>query len=337
MDKRCSRHAAAAGSNVLTLAHVSDPHLARLEDATPAQLLNKRILGYFKWRLQRHGKHDPSIADALVRDIHETDPCHTVITGDITHLGLPAEFRNARRWLERLGCAEKISITPGNHDSYVRTRFSQTFALWLEYMKSDLNFMDESACAGEISSHQSLFPTIRLLGSTALIGLSSSTPSPLHVATGKIGNEQLERLERLFLTLEEMERKRGKLFRIVCLHHPPLEGLVSHRKRLVDGGKLIHILKKHGCHLILHGHAHRHTEAALETSIAKAPVIGAPSATSTEPDAARRSAWFLYCIHVEGKKRDRFSLAVKKRMYHLEKKSFSWAEEADAGGLEPAC
>ena len=193
-------------------------------------------------------------------------------------------------------------------------------------MKSDSFLQDRVTYPHTISTHQDLFPTIRIIDSTALIGLSSAVPSPLHVATGRIGDAQFDRLEKLFIILDDLEKKLGRLFRIIYLHHPPLEGTVSHRKRLVDGRRLIQILKKHGCHLILHGHAHRQTEGLLETAIARAPVIGAPAALSIESDTAKGSAWFLFEIQAEGKKSDKFNLTVKKRRYVPEEKKYCRAE-----------
>jgi 3',5'-cyclic AMP phosphodiesterase CpdA len=80
-----------------TLAHLSDFHLSSLKKVKVRDLLNKRIFGYLKWRLSRGSEHSPEVLQALVRDLQITEPDHTVVTGDLTHLGLPVEFREARK------------------------------------------------------------------------------------------------------------------------------------------------------------------------------------------------------------------------------------------------
>ncbi len=41
------------------------------------------------------------------------------VTGDLTHISLPAEFQVARTQLERLGSPDQVFLIPGNHDCYV--------------------------------------------------------------------------------------------------------------------------------------------------------------------------------------------------------------------------
>ena len=100
-------------------AHISDLHLTSLEDVKVSDLLNKRALGYLSWRLRRRREHAPEVLTALLRDLRQLTLDHIVITGDLTHVGLPSEFQQARQWLEALGAPTDVTVVPGNHDAYV--------------------------------------------------------------------------------------------------------------------------------------------------------------------------------------------------------------------------
>jgi 3',5'-cyclic AMP phosphodiesterase CpdA len=99
------------------------------------------------------------------------------------------------------------------------------------------------------------FPYVRLRRNVALIGLSTAVPQPLHRASGILGPTQLDALEILLNDL----RERG-FARVVMIHHPPLPGLASSRKALIDAGQLRNVLEAQGAELVLHGHNHEHMQ-----------------------------------------------------------------------------
>jgi 3',5'-cyclic AMP phosphodiesterase CpdA len=142
------------------LAHVSDLHLSTLDGVSARALLDKRILGYLSWRHRRRREHRTEVLDALRADLASRRVAHIAVTGDLTHLGLPHEFRQAASWLERLGAPERITVVPGNHDAYVRETWRDTFAQWSDYMRGD----DVSAMEGD-----AVFPSLRVRGDNALI------------------------------------------------------------------------------------------------------------------------------------------------------------------------
>jgi len=90
-------------NETFTLAHLSDLHLSSLNDVKVRELLNKRIYGYLKWQLKRRSEHRREVLDALLLNLQHTTPDHIAVTGDLTHLGLPKEFREARNLLQSLG------------------------------------------------------------------------------------------------------------------------------------------------------------------------------------------------------------------------------------------
>ena len=81
-----------------------------------------------------------------------------LISGDLTHVGLPDEFRQAQRWLESLGKPEDIAVIPGNHDALVATPWQDTLALWEGYLASDTDSED-------------IWPSVRVRGDLVFIGL----------------------------------------------------------------------------------------------------------------------------------------------------------------------
>ena len=173
--------AASPATADLCFAHLSDPHLTSLQGVRWQQLMNKRMLGYLSWRRRRRAEHRPEVLDALIADLQRTRPEHLVITGDLTHVGLPQEFHQARLWLDQLGACDKITVIPGNHDAYVRTAWSNTYAQWEPYMQSDPQWR------GAAGGGQDMFPTLRVRNGVALIGLSSAVASPPFMATGTLG------------------------------------------------------------------------------------------------------------------------------------------------------
>jgi 3',5'-cyclic AMP phosphodiesterase CpdA len=274
------------------------------------------MLGYISWLSKRRHVHSSLLLDALLRDLKEAAPDHVALTGDLTHLGLPDEFRQAASWLKRLGAPDGVTVIPGNHDSYLATPFQETYGIWAPYLAGD------QEPAGE-------YPSLRVRGPLALIGLSSSHPSPPFFAIGSLGAGQLERLESLL----EWARKRG-LLRVVLIHHPPLPGSISWRRRLTDAHLLVEALARHGADLVLHGHAHETMESEMEAGNWRIPVIGVPSASSTSSNPLRAARYNIYRF-----KRGScgWTLELRVRAYsHLEKRFIAGdVKEINLAGLIP--
>lgn len=276
-----------ADGKAFSLAHISDPHISCIENIQPGQLLNKRLFGYLKWRLHRAAEHHDGILTALQQDLAETRPDHIAVTGDLTHLSLPSEFRKSRQWLESLGGPDRVTVIPGNHDAYVKTTWQQSLAYWSPYMLSDGAEND----MGPASGHDSIFPSLRRRGRVALIGVCTAVPTAPHLATGTIGKPQLQKLEAL------MAETAGRdLFRIVLIHHPPAPGTVSWRKRLTDAPALEALLGRYGAELVLHGHAHTTDLNELKTPDGHVAVIGIPSASALGRTPRRQARYVIYHI-----------------------------------------
>ncbi|UCF94469.1 MAG: metallophosphoesterase [Desulfobacterales bacterium] len=271
-------------NQTFALAHLSDLHLFSLKGARLRELLNKRIFGYAAWRLRRHAEHRPKVLDALLDDLPAAGLDHIVVTGDLTHLSLSDEFRQAARLLRRLGSPWQVTVIPGNHDTYVPSRGGRALALWQEYMVSD----EPSASK---RNSRPVFPSLRRRGPIAFIGVSSAHPNNPLLAVGSIGQGQLQKLAQILA-----ETGREGLFRVVLIHHPPVSGVVVARKRLTDAAAFRSVLARHGAELILHGHAHHRSLSQLTTPAGRVPVIGVPSATAVGRKPQRRACYHVYRI-----------------------------------------
>lgn len=263
------------------LAHISDPHLpppyARLR---PGDVLSKRLLSRFAWR-RKHTRHSKPVLDAITADIgiHPVD--HLAITGDLTNFSTPEEFAAARVWLGSLGDPANITVSPGNHDALVTVEGRADFSSWRPWI-------------GDPGSRD--FPHVRVRGPIAIVNLSSAVPTRLHLAQGTLGARQIEYAEAALKNLGA----RG-LYRVVLLHHPVSEGVVSLRKSLTDRTDLRAALRRVGAELVLHGHAHEARLTAIPGPSADIPVIGVPSASTPVglPDA-QAARWNKIDILREG-------------------------------------
>jgi len=296
------------------LAHLSDLHLSSLVGVRPRELLDKRILGYLSWRHRRRREHRSDVLDALRADLHAKHLDHIAITGDLTHIGLPREFRQAADWLAKLGAPRDVTVVPGNHDAYVREPWKDTFAQWSLYMLGDdrggaPNRDVDDAAAARANDPSAMFPTLRIRQHVALIGLSTALPSAPFFATGRLGERQLERLDRLLV-----ETGAAGLFRIVLLHHPPGRHTVRWRKSLRDGAALRDILTRRGAELTLHGHAHFSAATYLDGASRRNLAIGVPSASAIGKHVDRHATYHVYRIRREG---EAWRLRVAVRAYSL--------------------
>ncbi len=302
---------ATSDSNSFSLAHLSDPHLTSLADIKFSQLFNKRILGYLSWLRKRRFIHRRDIVDSLVEDLQITRPDHIAVTGDLTHLGLPMEYVEARHWLNSVGPPEQVTVIPGNHEAYWGKEWFEKCSMWEPYLKSDTPL--------NLSRTANFFPSLRIRGEIALIGLCSARPSAPLLATGSLGQQQLAGLESLL----QQTGSQG-LMRVVLIHHPPLAETVKRRKCLTDSRLFADVLKRCGAELVLHGHAHTATVASMETPAGTIPVIGVPSASALNH---RSECCAKYNIYRLKKSTTGWDLQMQVRGYSVLQHSFIQEQE----------
>lgn len=266
-----------------TIAHLSDLHFTAPRLRGWRSLSPKRLAAGLAWSLGKSARHQAGILELALRDLDELAPDAVVVTGDLTQIGLPSEYEEARLWLERLSRSHEVAVVPGNHDATGSEAPDATIGRWAPWL-SGVSAEDTRDTAARPDPAKGFFPFLRRVGDFSLIGLSSARPSPLLLATGTVGRPQLDRLRHLL-----WESGRAGSFRVVFLHHPPCIGSVSWRKRLTDARDLSAVLGEEGVELVLHGHAHRPMLAWLAAGASRIPVLGAPSIT----EVARKGPRYL--------------------------------------------
>jgi 3',5'-cyclic AMP phosphodiesterase CpdA len=309
-DYRSPMAGGSSSRPAMTLAHLSDPHISCIQDITVRHLLGKRLFGYLRWKLHRGAKHADSVLLALQADLSETGPDHIAVTGDLTHLSLPAEFQETKQWLQSLGSPSQVTVIPGNHDQYVDMAWRKTLACWTDYMVSDS--LRNSNGTADNPAH--IFPSLRIRGCIALIGICTARPSAPHLATGSIGARQLQKLEDVLT-----QTARQKYFRVILIHHSPAPGMDSWRKRLTDAADLQSLLARCGAELILHGHSHRTHQSYLKAPNGSIPVMGAPSISALDRRPEHRARYCLY--HISPGDRD-WKVSLEARIYSPEQNRF---------------
>ncbi|MXN63299.1 metallophosphoesterase [Stappia sp. GBMRC 2046] len=266
---------------MFTLAHLSDPHLGPMPDPRIRELLSKRVIGYVNWQRNRGRSMRSTYLDQLVGDVHSHAPDHIAVTGDLVNIALDREITAARDWLERIGPSDDVTVVPGNHDAYVPGAIRKATDAWASYMTGD----------GETEVG---FPFVRRRGPVALVGVSTARASGPWFATGRIGTEQTRRLHPVLKQLGE-----EGLFRILLIHHPPGVKATAWVKRLTDASRVRAAIKAGGCELVLHGHTHMATQAAIEGPNGDVPVICVPSASNVPGGRRPPSRYNLFRISGE--------------------------------------
>jgi 3',5'-cyclic AMP phosphodiesterase CpdA len=251
---------------MITLAHISDVHLAPLPPVKWSELINKRITGYLNWRLRRQSSLSGDGLTNLVRHLREQEPDFTAVTGDLVNLGLEPEANTAWNWLQTLGDPSVVCVSPGNHDSYVKQSFAFNNDRWGEYMRGET-----------IDAAQ--FPFVRRIRDVAVISCTSSNPTGPFMATGRFQQDQAERLRRILKLMGD-----AGYFRVILIHHPPNQE-ARHPRLGLYGAKLFRqAVAEHGAELILHGHTHKSTIYAIPGKAGDVPVVGVAAAGAAQSE-----------------------------------------------------
>jgi 3',5'-cyclic AMP phosphodiesterase CpdA len=265
----------------VSVAHVSDLHLPYDAALTPRQRCSKRQLSAWAWRRRRKIQR-PEILAALTAELRAAEPDHIVITGDLTNLALPEEFRQAASWLDALAPAERISVVPGNHDALVHMGEAEGVRRWAAWTSAD----------GE-------WPFVHRRHGLALIGVNSAQPTAPLLARGHVGAAQLARLE----TVLHAEGRSGRV-RVVLVHHPLVDAAASWRRALADRAALRAVLARAGAEIVLHGHAHAARLDAVpgpRTMQGLIPCVCVPSSSAAENRRDAPARWHRMRFDLAGR------------------------------------
>ncbi|HTJ45079.1 MAG TPA: metallophosphoesterase [Kofleriaceae bacterium] len=259
----------------MLLAHCSDLHLLSLDGTRLLDFANKRWIGGLNLLTNRGRHYHTEAFEQMVEDFGESKVDHVICTGDVTNLAFEQEFRYARERFDRIPLGTHgVTVLPGNHDTYVAEGEQHFHEIFAPYFASDAGWPEP-------------WPTVRIRGDVALIGLSTSRKTPWFTAYGVCDDDQLARLAEALTD----PRVKGKC-RVVALHHPPAGRRAQSRIRgLRDHEAFAAVLAQHGCELVLHGHEHRDLRNELPGPSGPIPVLGVPSGTYGAADTTRTARY----------------------------------------------
>jgi 3',5'-cyclic AMP phosphodiesterase CpdA len=254
----------------MRLVHLTDPHLSSLDGEKFSKLRGKRWSGYLSWKKNRRKRYLPSVLSRLTEAVRAEAADQILLTGDLIQIGLETEIVQATEWLTELGPAEKVMLVPGNHDIYAQGSADMVHHAWSEYLFQG----DQPGSAENVAQ----FPVERRLGKLSLIGVSTACVTPVFMASGSLGETQLNKLSGLL-------KKATDEGQLVCLliHHPPLPGMTHWRKALSDADALKSVLERYPPALTFHGHLHHNREYQWDESH-----IYCTAAASSAADASYR-------------------------------------------------
>jgi 3',5'-cyclic AMP phosphodiesterase CpdA len=273
---------------------------------------SKHLTAWVNLRLLGRGKRfrfTEQVLAALETDLHQRAVDHIVFSGDATALGFEEEMARAAHLLP----VRHLSglAVPGNHD-YCTDRarrsghFERHFAPWQAGQRID----------------DAIYPFAQRVGPLWLIGVNSATANRWPIdARGRVGSDQLQRLERLLAQLDDGPR-------ILVTHYPICvpSGQPEHRLRhLRDLHDLVAVAQRGGINLWLHGHRHDFYHHA-PSDVAPFPVICAGSATQS-------GSWSYSEYTISG-----WRLQVRHRVYDAPGKRFQdgTAFELELSDMRPA-
>ncbi|MDH5356068.1 MAG: metallophosphoesterase [Gammaproteobacteria bacterium] len=176
----------------------------------------------------------PAVAEALLQSIPTLAPDAIVVSGDLTQRAKRHEFKEARRFFDRMSDVPLL-IIPGNHDVALWRIFERLFkphALYREIISPDLN------------------PVLQV-GNVVLVGLDTTAPRR-SISNGRLDCHQLKHSEKVF------DGVSGNKVRIVVAHHHFAPG----HDRIFDiampgARRAIDCFVEQKVEMILGGHLHR--------------------------------------------------------------------------------
>ena len=228
----------------MIISHISDIHLPIIVQPSFSDLLNKRLFGFINHSSNRKKIHDIENLRIIFDDILKNSDGHTILTGDIVNLSLRSEFESASDFLGSYFPKEKLSIIPGNHDSYVKCNYEDSMYMLRRYTENNHDHRQASP-----------FPYLKLFNNIAIIGISTAVVSPPLMSWGRVSETQLDTITEILHSLSK-----DNYFIILLLHHPLHEFGFLNFKGLLNKNSLIKILSGFNINLILHGHLHTESQ-----------------------------------------------------------------------------
>jgi 3',5'-cyclic AMP phosphodiesterase CpdA len=298
----------------MRIAQISDLHVLDLETVHPRDFFNKRITGALNLVTGRRNAHPIELCERLVEDLTLQKLDHVVVTGDVTNLSLPGEFQRVARLLRTLGGYDNLTVIPGNHDVYTDGAQEQ---------KRFESYFGHLLFGADSTADDWVFPAVKELpfdeskGETpvVVIGLCSALKTPFLTAWGRVGEDQLSRLDDALDSIDLEGR-----FVVALVHH----NLHTRRSKwaestanLRDRDEVITRLHARGVNLLLHGHTHKANRFAVTRGEHSMLVVGCGSSTQNTPDPARVARYNIYTV-------DKGLKNIRTRVWDPRRRRFAW-------------
>jgi 3',5'-cyclic-AMP phosphodiesterase len=179
-----------------------------------------------------HPMFDGELLDHAIEEIRELKPDLVVVAGDLTSEGYAPQFRQAKRYLDRLEGLEMVVI-PGNHDlmNVGFLHFRDAFG------RSDrVVRLPFAAPEGEVPQQFA-----------SIVAVNSSKPD---LAEGEIGHTKYDWIRKSYEWPDD--------YRIFVLHHHlvSVPGTGRERNIVWDAGDVLALLSELDVKLVLCGHKH---------------------------------------------------------------------------------
>ena len=203
---------------MIELFHISDLHIcqSRANDIRVCNLLDILEFKYF---------------------LSEAENRYLLITGDIVQHGTIKQYKSALTRLRRF--KGKLLLIPGNHEyGFQGTGYTEKAAMHFDEefhreLVGNFEFRNKLPLVKEIKDDSG--------NSILFIGLNSCrlTKSILDFATGEIGEQQLNELNKILIKYQDK-----KFYKLVALHHVPHRtGRPGPIMTLIDRGAFMDIVK----------------------------------------------------------------------------------------------
>lgn len=179
-----------------------------------------------------HAMFDGDLLDHAIKEILELAPDLVVVAGDLTSEGYQPQFRQAKRYLDRLDSLEMLVI-PGNHDlmNVGFLHFRDAFGKSDRVVRLPFSAHDESQPRRYAS----------------VVAVNSSKPD---LAEGEVGHTRYDWIRKSYEWPDD--------YRIFVMHHHlvSVPGTGRERNIVWDAGDMLALLTELNVSLVLCGHKH---------------------------------------------------------------------------------